>query len=141
MAGLAVDDGLALGPVLGVAGGEGDLAPVHPADLGLRRVPRMVGVGEAHPAEPVLVSIERVEPGDDSVSHPIGVVDPTLDRVHLDLGCPGVAATFGVDLEAVIDGPVEHAQGLRVVLDQPLGVVERTHRPMRCRLEVLEAPT
>ena len=58
VAGLGVEDGLALGPVLGIPVGQGHLAPVDAADLGLRRVPGVVGVGEAHPAEPVLGRVQ-----------------------------------------------------------------------------------
>ena len=76
--------------VLGVAGRERHFAPVDPSHLRLRWVPRVVRIGEAHPAEPVLVGIERIEPGDRPVGHPVGVVDPAVDRVDLDLGRPRV---------------------------------------------------
>ena len=85
---LGVDDRLPGGPVLGVAGREGDLAPVDAADLGLRRVPRVVRVGEAHPAEPVVVGVERVEPVDRPVGHPVGVVDPAVDGLTFTWGAP-----------------------------------------------------
>src|SRR5690606_39526181 len=50
-----------------------------------RRVPRVVRVGEAHPAEPVLVVAEAVEPGDRAVRDPVGVVPLPWDGVVLDL--------------------------------------------------------
>ena len=84
--GLGVQDGLAFRPVLGVAGRQGDVAPVDAAHLGLRRVPGMVGVGEAHPAEPVLVRPDGVQPGHGAIGHPVRVVQRAVDGVDLDLG-------------------------------------------------------
>src|SRR3546814_6202377 len=61
---LVVEQLLALGAGLGVAGRQRDVAPVDAAELGAGRVPRVVRVGEAHPAEPVVVGSEAVEPVD-----------------------------------------------------------------------------
>ena len=104
VAGLAVEDRLPRRPGPRVAGRQRHLAPVDAAHLGLRRVPGVVGVGEAHPAEPVVVGVERVEPGDGPVGHPVGVVDPAVDGVDLDLGRAGVAAGRGAHLERPVDG-------------------------------------
>ena len=87
VAGLGVEDALALGGRLGVAGRQRHVAPVDAAELGRRRVPRVVRVGEAHPAEPVVVRVEPVEPGDRAIGHPVGVV-PARGRP----GCPSPAA-------------------------------------------------
>ncbi len=100
LAAAGVEDGLALGGVGEVAGGEVEVAPVDPAALGRRRVPRVVWVGEAHPAEPVGVVVEAVEPGDGAVGDPVGVVPAALDRVELHLGGAGVAAALAADLES-----------------------------------------
>src|SRR3984957_19944890 len=45
----------------GIACGQIEIAPIDSARLVLRRIPRMVRVGEAHPHEPVVVGVERVE--------------------------------------------------------------------------------
>ncbi len=58
-----------------------EVAPVDaPAHLVDGRVPGVVRVGEAHPAEPVVVGVERVEPGDGAIGHPVRVVHPAGHR-------------------------------------------------------------
>ncbi len=66
----------------------------------------------------------RVQPGDGAVGHPVGVVDPPVDRVDLDLGGAGVPAPGRVDLQRPVEGRVEAAHRLGVLGDQPPGVVE-----------------
>ena len=55
------------GMVSGVTGRKIEVAPIHPMHLRCRRIPRMVRIGEAHPAEPVRFAIEPVEPSDGPV--------------------------------------------------------------------------
>ena len=106
----------------GVARRQVELAPRHASQLARRRVPRMVGVGEAHPAEPVVVRVERVEPRDGVIGDPVGVVPVAGDRVVLGLGRTGVAATGGAEQRG------EARQVLGVVLAQPAPVVrDRAH--------------
>ena len=136
---LGVEDALAFGGVLGVARGQVDVAPVDAAHLRLRWIPRVVGVGEAHPAEPVVVGVEGVEPADRPVGHPVGVVPALVDGVHVDLRCAGLATTCGVDLEGVVEDRVEAADGLGVLGGEPAGVVGGAQRAVRGELEVLEA--
>ncbi len=138
MPGLAVDDSLTFGAVLGVAGREGNLPPVDPAHLGLRRVPRVVGVGEAHPAEPVLVCPERVQPGDRPVGDPVGVVDPAGDGVGLDLGGAGVPAAGPVDLQRPVEDRVEPAHGIGMLGGQPLRIVQGADSAVGGQLQVFE---
>ncbi len=98
-----------------------------------RRVPRVVGVGERHPAEPRLVGAERGQPVDRDVGHPIGVVPLARDGVVLRLGRAGVAT--GRTLEQA----GEAVQVLGMVLAQPAPVVRdrmvapggRVHRLLR----------
>ena len=99
MAGFVVEDPLALGGRLRVADGKRDVAPVDATHLRLGRVPRVVGVGEAHPTEPVGIGIEGIEPRDRPIGDPVGVVPVARDRVVLHLRGVGVASARGIDLE------------------------------------------
>ena len=99
----------------------------------------MVGVGEAHPAEPVVAGGQRVEPGDRAVGHPFGVVPLAGDRVVVHLWCSGVAAAERVDLEVGIEHRVEHPDCLGMGVGQPPRVVQRPGAGVRRRLEMLES--
>ena len=112
---LRVEDRLALGRRLRVAVGQGHVAPVESSYLGLRRVPRVMGVGEAHPAEPVVVGVERVEPRDRAVCNPVAVVPLPWDRVDLHLRRPGLAAARPVHLQVAVDDCIEAADHLRML--------------------------
>ena len=125
-------------PVLRIPVGQGHLAPVDAADLGLGRVPGVVGVGEAHPAEPVLRRVQAVQPGDGAVGHPVGVVDPPVDGIDLDLGGTGVPAPGRVDLQRPVDGRVVVARYPGVLGGQPPGVVEGPDAAVGGQLQVLE---
>ena len=57
--GLAGQDGADGVVGAGVAGRQVEVLPRHAVELGGRRVPRVVRVGERHPAEPRLVGAER----------------------------------------------------------------------------------
>ncbi len=117
----------------GMAGRQVEVLPRHAAELGGRRVPRVVGVGERHPAEPRLVRAERGQPVDGDVGDPVGVVPLARDRVVLGLGCTGVAAGGGLQEAG------EAVQVLGVVLAEPAPVVRdrmvapggRVHRLLR----------
>jgi hypothetical protein len=52
---LGIEHGFAFGCILDVAGGQWHVAPVDATDLAGRRIPWVMRVGEAHPAEPVVV--------------------------------------------------------------------------------------
>ncbi len=71
--------------------------PVDAPELRCRRIPGVVRIGEAHPAEPVVVGAERVEPGDRPVGDPVGVVPAARDRVVLGLGGHRVATGYGAE--------------------------------------------
>ena len=80
------------------------------------RVPGMMGVGEAHPAEPVLGRVQGVEPGDGAVGDPVRVVHPPRHGIVLDLGGVGVAAALVVKAHAgEVDERVEGVEPLRAV--------------------------
>ena len=102
-----------------------EIAPVHPVHLRLRRVPRVMGVGEAHPAEEIVVGTDRVEPLDRPVGGPVGVVPGARDRVVLRLGSAGVAA--GNRGEQIAEGTVSLAYRLafrhreRTLTDEEVG--------------------
>ena len=115
--GLAGQDGADGLVRAGVAGRQVEVLPGHPVQLGGGRVPRMVRVGERHPAEPRLVRAERIQPVDREVGHPVGVVPLARDRVVLGLRRRGVAA--GLRLEQ----PGEAVQVLGVVRLEPAAVV------------------
>ncbi len=95
-------------------------------------------IGEAHPAEPVIASIERIEPGYGAIGNPIGVVPLLRDRVVVDLRRPGLPPAGSIDLQRHVEHRVEHRHRLGMVVGQPAGVVQRALRPVRSRLEVLE---
>jgi hypothetical protein len=95
---LAVDDALAFGRGFRVTGRKWHITPVDPFDLGLRWVPGMVRIGKAHPAEPVVLRIQRVEPTDRPIGHPVGVVKAAVDRIDRDLRRSGVPTPGGVHL-------------------------------------------
>src|SRR5699024_11682695 len=73
----------------GMPGGQFQVAPVHSVTFGGRGIPRVVGVGKAHPAEPVLVLVEAVQPVDDPVGDPVGVVVLACHRVVRGPARPG----------------------------------------------------
>ncbi len=111
---LGVEHGLAGGGVGDVAVRERHVAPVDAVELGGRRIPRVVRVREAHPAEPVVVGGQRLQPGDGAVGDPVGVVPPAGDRVVVDLRRAGRPAAGGVDLQRAVEHRVEHPDRLRV---------------------------
>ena len=59
----------------------------------------MVGVGETHPAKPVVVVFKRVEPVNGAICYPVSVVPLALDGVFFNLGGVGVTAARRVDIE------------------------------------------
>ncbi len=136
---LGVEHRLALGGVGDVSGRQVDVAPRHAVQFALRRVPRVVRVGEAHPAEPVVGGAQRIEPGDRAVGHPVGVVPLARDGVVPYLRRAGVAAAHGVHLERPVEHGVEHAHRLGVGGGDPTRVVQLPGGTVGGRLEVLEA--
>ena len=105
-----------------------------------REGPRDGGVGEAHPAEPVVGGVERVQPGDGAVGDPVGVVHPAGHGVVLDLGRVGVAAALVVEAHAgEVDERVEGVEPLRAVGLEPLVVVPAPQIPVHGQLDVVEA--
>ena len=84
-----------------VARGQVEVAPVDPAPHFVDgRIPGMMGIGEAHPAEPVVGRVERVQPGDGAIGDPVGVVHPAGHGIVLDLGGVGVPAPLVVEAHA-----------------------------------------
>ena len=114
--------------------GKIQVPPVHPMALRRGRIPRMVRVGEAHPAKPVAVVVKRVEPSRHPLGHPLGVVELPGHRVVHQLGNSRVAAKGG------IQGLDESGRSLRVVLVQPLGVVVHARRSVDGQLSMVESP-
>ena len=140
MTGLVVDDPLAFGGVFRVPGRQRHLSPVDAVDLGLGRVPRVMRVRKAHPAEPVLVGAQRIEPADRPIGHPVGVVQVAVDRVHLHLGSIGVPAASAVYLHRRIEDAVEAADHLGVLPGQPLRIVQGSEASVAGQLQVFETP-
>ena len=60
-------------------------------------------IGEAHPAEPVVVGAERVEPRDGAIGNPIGVVPLRRDGVVVYLRRPGLSTAGSVDLQRHVE--------------------------------------
>ncbi len=109
-----------------MAGRQSEVLPRHPGQLRGGWVPRVVGVGEGHPAEPRLVGAERGEPVDGQVGHPVGVVPLPRDRVVLRLGRQRVPARFGLQQAG------EAVQVLGMVGFEPAAVVgDRMVTPRR----------
>ena len=125
MRGLAGQDGADGVVGAGVARRQGKVPPGHPGQLGGRGVPRMVRIGERHPAEPRLLGGERLQPVDRQVGHPVGVVPRPRDRVVLGLRRRGVAARLR------LEQPGEAVQVLGVVLLEPAAVVRDRMRAPR----------
>ena len=125
--------------VLRVAVGQRDVAPVDATHLGLRRVPRMVGVGEAHPAEPVVVRREPVEPRDRAVGDPVGVVPVAWIGLTFTCGASVSPPPVALTLKSPSIAEIEHPGRLGMVEADPLRVVEHPRRAVSGELEVVEA--
>ena len=139
VAGLGIEHRLALPRILDVAGRQWHVAPIDATELRRRRVPRMMWIGEAHPAEPVVVGTERVEPRDRAIGDPVGVVPLPRHGVVVHLRRSRLTATGGADLQGRVEHREEHRHRLRMVGGHPPRVVQRAKGAMRCGLEVLEA--
>ena len=117
VSGLALQDGA--DPLVRprVPRGEVEILPGNSLQLRLRRIPRMMRIGERHPTEPRLVVAQGGEPVRCAVGHPVGVVPLPRDRVVLGLGRPGVPARLPPQ------EPGETVQVLRMVGLEPAAVV------------------
>ena len=100
----------------------------------------MVGVGEAQPAEPVVVETNALQPVDGPVRHPVRVVVLTRYSIVPNLGCTAVATPLGVHLQVDAQRRKETPHVFRLVLPQPPPVVVRSCRAVPCELHVLKAP-
>ena len=136
--GFGVENRLALGPIDRVVLGQIEIAPIHAMEFGLRRIPRMMRIGETHPAEPVVVRIQRIEPGDGAIGHPLGVIPLAWNRVVVNLRARSVAPTTRVHLQRHVEHSVVHADRFGVVLHEPACVVEVAHAAVRRRFHVIE---
>jgi len=80
-----------------IAGREIEIAPLDSARFTRGRVPRVMRVGKAHPYEPVVVGLQRIEVGDRPVSDPIGVVVLARNRIIGNLGSASITAGRGAE--------------------------------------------
>ena len=99
----------------------------------------MMRIREAHPAEPVIVDGEGVEPRDRAVGDPIGVVPLARDRVVVHLRRAGFASARSIDLQRRVEHGIEHRHCIGMLAGHPPGVVQRAERTVRRRLEMFEA--
>ncbi len=99
----------------------------------------MVWIGKTHPAEPVGIGRQRIEPGDGAVGDPVGVIMLARDRVVLDLHRIGIAAAVAVLLELHGDQPIEAVDFFGMGLRHPLGVVQKAARDVAGQLHMIKA--
>ena len=124
--------------VFDVASRKWHVAPIDAAEFRCRRIPRMVWVWKTHPAEPVIVGLERIQPGDRAISNPVGVVPLSRHCVVVHLRRTGLATALRVDLQGHVEHRVEHRDCFGMVRCQPAGVVQRAEGAVGRRFEVLE---
>ena len=94
-------------------------------------------IGKAHPAEPVIVRAEPIEPGDGAIGNPVGVVMFARNGIEMDLAGAGIAAAFGIHLKLVVEVAIKTVQPVGVILLEPL-IVMQDERRMGCELHVVE---
>ena len=136
---LVIEHSLTLRGIFDVSGRKIEIFPVDATQLRLRRVPRVVRVGETHPAEPVRVGGQRAEPRNRLVGHPLGVIPLARNLVVFHLRRTGVAATARIHLQLLVEHLEEHRCGRGILLAQPSRIVERPESAVRGEREVLES--
>ena len=99
MSGFRVEDRFAFAPVGRISGRQRNVTRVDAFQFGLRRIPRMMRVREAHPTKPVVVVRTGAEPVDCALGDPVGVVPVARDRIVVHLRRPRRAAAGRVDVE------------------------------------------
>ncbi|CAB4811149.1 unannotated protein [freshwater metagenome] len=114
-----IDDRFAFGLVLRIADGKVEFAPVDAMHFGFRRVPRVMWVGKTHPAEPVIVGIQAVEPRDRSIGNPVGVIPIARNSISLDLRSASVAAGNVAYFEIAVEHLKEHSDCFGMILANP----------------------
>ena len=108
-------------------------------EFGIGRIPWVMGVGEAQPAEPVILIGQPFQPGDRTVSHPVGVIDLPGHRVAKHLWCASVTTSVSVDVQCAVQGRVEGRHVFRMVLPHPAPVVHKAPGAMAGELHALKA--
>ena len=121
--GFGVECSLSFHSVLRITGWEIQVAPRDSVEFGRRRVPRVVGVWEAQPTEPVVVGFKTVEPLNSPIGNPVRVVGVSWYLVVTNLRGSAVPASFGVYVETEVEDGEEATDVLRVVLSHPPSVV------------------
>src|ERR1035438_268581 len=139
VAGLLIEQRLAFTRALRIVHGQRHVAPRHAADFGLGRIPRMMGVGKAHPAEPVLLGCLLFEPANRPIGDPVRVIPLAGHGVELHLRGIGIASTGGVHIELPVHDLVKTTKRLGVLFVHPLGVVQRAHHSVGREFEHVEA--
>ena len=98
----------------------------------------MVGIGKAHPYEPVFIRVEPIEIGDRPLRHPVGMIEFARGVVVLYLHRAGVAFAKRVLHELRVEDGIEIVRHLRMLVHQPAGIVHRPPRAMGGQLHMFE---